>query len=172
MNSAAASRWWAFARTFQQLPLRDRKKVTHSRPLRSTYLRIARLHPHHGQTLDELGAPLRAFSFVAWAPDRLVLPRAACQAARFEAVMAFYEQNKRWPRAAEFKGMVSEIEEKWMGKVRPAAEKGEEPEEAAAEGHAAGAPPADLPATLAATFAEQDPEMAEVLRELVARRRR
>jgi hypothetical protein len=86
--------------------------------------------------------------------------------------MAFYEQNKRWPRAAEFKGMVSEIEEKWMGKVRPAAEKGEEPEEAAAEGHAAGAPPADLPATLAATFAEQDPEMAEVLRELVARRRR
>jgi hypothetical protein len=138
-------------------------------------LRIARLHPHHGQTLDELGAPLRAFSFVAWAPDRLALPRAAGQAARFEAVMAFYEQNKRWPRAAEFKGLVADIEEKWMGKPRPAPEKSEEPEtadEGPAQRAGADAQAADLPAALAASFAQQDPELAGVLMALAARRRR
>lgn len=175
MSSAAASTWWAFARTFQLLPLRDRKKVTHSRPLRSTYLRIARLHPHHGQTLDDMGAPLRVLSFVAWAPDRLALPRAAGQAARFEAVMAFYEQNRRWPRAAEFKGMVTDIEEKWMGKPRPAPFAGAVPdaphENVTHTANGAGPPGADLPASLAATFGAQDPELAQVLLELAIRRR-
>jgi hypothetical protein len=175
MNLATASRWWAFARAFQLLPLPARKKVTHSRPLRSTYLRIARLHPHHGQTLDDMGAPLRVLSFVAWAPDRLALPRAAGQAARFEAVMGFYEQKRRWPRAGEFKGLVADIEEKWMGKPRPAPEKSEEPEtgdDGPAPGAGADAPAADLPAALAASVAQQDPELARVLMAVAARRRR
>ena len=167
IKMATERRWWAFARAFQLLPLEGRKKVTHSKPLRSTYLRIARVHPYHGGALDELCAPLRIHVFVAYAPDLLALPLAASQQARFEAVMKFFEENRRWPLPPELKPLVAEVEEKWLGKPRPTPQELDPPGPAAEAAEAA-----EFATTVALAVAVRDPEMWKLLMELASRRRR
>ncbi len=121
-----------------------------SRSLRSHLKRIAKLHPHLGETLDARGAPLRVYVFVAYARDRFERPLVVGQQDRFRAALSFYEESRRWPLIPEIRTLRLRVE---------APPKVEAP---------SGPPAAKVLGDLAACFAiaaqAQDPELAELLK--------
>src|SRR4051812_49002864 len=101
MNKLDRTQWWSHARLVQQLNEDARKKLVHSRNKRYKLARLATVHPVIGRPLDELYAPVRVHLFVAYAPDLLDLPRNVGQHRRYQAVMRFWEERRRWPLAYE-----------------------------------------------------------------------
>ncbi len=150
MQRPSKHEWWRFACVFLKMPSSGQKELFSSRTIRAHLKRVAKLHPHLGDTLDARRAPFRVYVFIAYAPDRIDRPLVAGQQARFRSALAFYERNKRWPTVAELRELRLGIE---------APPKVEAP---------SGPPAAKVLGDLAACFAiaaqAQDPELAELLK--------
>lgn len=124
-----------------------------SKSTRAHFARIARLPRRFGEALDEAGAPLRCYQFVADAPERPELSRLVAQATRFEELRTFHRQRRRWPLPHEVVRIRVGIDEKLGIKVH-------------APGEVSAPPPLGPQMTahmLALSVQHHEPKLAKVL---------
>ncbi len=120
------------------------------------------MHVALGDRLDELRAPLRVYSFIAYAPDHLHRPRIVGQDDRFKACMRFFGERKRWPNPLEIRAIRTEL----APKQNPFAVPPTAPQPALTIA------PAALARSLSIAVARQDPELSAMLQRVAEERER
>lgn len=156
------SGWWERSRAFWVMTAEERRAITKCRATAAHFVRIAKMHVAIGDRLDELRAPLRIYTFIAYAPDRLHRPRIVGQDDRFKACMRFFEERKRWPNPLEIRAIRTELAP--MAKPFAVPPTASQPALTIA--------PAALARSLSIAVARQDPELSAMLQRVAEERER
>jgi hypothetical protein len=117
-------RWYEYARGLRQHFTAGELGAVHAaRSSRYLYARIALLPRVLGERLDQLGAPLQVFQFVAYGrAGGPGVPWELVRETRWRAVLQFFEDAGRWPHTFELPEIRRSTEER-LGLRSPESDK-------------------------------------------------